>query len=399
MKRLLSVFIDGLKPDSIEYMPFLNSFSHKARIETQLGYSVTCHANIYTGVWPDKHRLWLFWRKASQASPLAKVRHAKYLPFCNSLPVKLLLHRYATTSTRYTSFFGLPRIVHLPVRYWKYLDVDEKKMPYEEGYISKYPTLFDILREENVTFEVVGMVRSQREQSAMVEKHMFSPEAQWTYLFMGEVDHFSHMYCQDSKEAIVRLRLLDRLLEKKFSEYQKCVPEFSFVLFSDHGHIPVKTRIDIYSLVRKAGIDLNKFFHIVDTNYLRIWLEDDSDRHLMEKILVENLPGFLLTPELLRQYHLPCDRDIIGDITFYLDAPCIFPRTIWGYSRGINSMHGYLPGYRDSDGVFVSNLPIKSNKLRLIDILPSHLKLLGMPVPVHVQGESVWKENGKIHNS
>jgi len=59
VKRLLSVFIDGLKPDSIEYMPFLNSIGHKARIETQLGYSVTCHANIYTGVWPDKHRLWL----------------------------------------------------------------------------------------------------------------------------------------------------------------------------------------------------------------------------------------------------------------------------------------------------------------------------------------------------
>lgn len=399
MKKLLSVFIDGLKPDSIEYMPFLNSFSHKARIETQLGYSVTCHANIYTGVWPDKHNLWLFWRKASRKSPLAKVKYAKYLPFCNSLPVKLLLHKYATVSTRYTSFFSLPRIVHLPVQYWNCLDVDEKKMPSEEGYINKYPTLFDILRKENATFEVVGMVRSQPEQSAMVEKHTFSPRTQWTYLFMGEVDHFSHLYRQDSKEAIVRLRLLDRLLERKFSEYRKCVSDFDFVLFSDHGHIPVGARIDVYALMRKGGVDLNKFFHIVDTNYLRIWLENGSDRHLLEKILVENLPGFLFTPELFQQYHLPCDRDIIGDITFYLDAPCIFPRTIWGYSRGINSMHGYLPGYPDSDGVLISNRPIKSDRLCLIDIMPSHLQLMGMQIPTHVQGESIWQENGKIYNS
>ena len=391
MNKLLTVFLDGLKPESLEYMPFLNSLRTKARIETQLGYSVTCHANIYTGVWPDTHGLWFFWKRTSHDSPLAKARFAQYLPFCNSLPLKLLVHKYATSAVRYSSFFGVPRIVHLPVRYWKELDVAEKKMPYMEGYLQTYPTLFDILRSEKVAFEVVGMVSSQPEQTAMVERHPFSADTQWTYLFMGEVDHFSHEYGQGSKEAVARLKTLDRLLEKKFREYEKCVRNFDFIVFSDHGHIPVQTRIDIYALLRERGVNLNRYFHIVDANYLRVWVENDRDRQVLENVLVENLPGFLFTPELLHQYHLPSDRDMIGDITFYLDAPCLFTKTIWGYGRGIHSMHGYLPSHPDSDGVFLSNLPTTTRYVRLVDILPSHLHLLRVPIPAHVQGRSVWQ--------
>lgn len=391
MKKLLTVFLDGLKPESLEYMPFLNSLRTKARIETQLGYSVTCHANIYTGVWPDRHGLWFFWKRTAHDSPLAKTRFARFLPFCNSLPFKLLLHKYVTSEVRYASFFGVPRIIHLPVRYWSNLDVAEKTMPCTEGYIQAYPTLFDILRREHVAFEVVGMVRSHKEQIAMVERHSFSTEAQWTYLFMGEVDHFSHTCGQHSKEGITRLGWLDRLLEKKFYEYAKRTPDFDFIVFSDHGHIPVETRIDVYALLRKSGIELNRYFHIVDSNYLRIWLTDDRDRPVLERLLVESLPGFLFTPELLRQHHLPSDRDTVGDIAFYLDAPCLFTKTIWGYGRGTNSMHGYLPSHPDSDGVFASNLPTRTDRVRLVDILPSLLQLMGVPIPAHVQGRSVWQ--------
>lgn len=390
MKKLLTIFLDGLKPKSLEFMPFLNSFEHKARIETQLGYSVACHANMYTGVPPDKHKLWFVWKRSPQTSPFKNVKFARYLPFINTLPGKLILHKLAIIRCKNTSFFGIPRIIHMPVRYWPHINVSEKRMYCEKGYIEKYPTLFDILRRENVPFEVVGMDKSEKEESRIVERHRFSQVQQWTYLFMGDVDHFSHRYCQDSKEGIAGLRSMDRLLEKKYLEYSKLVPDFDFILFSDHGHIPVESRIDIYALFRREGIDLNKYFHITDTNYLRIWVNNDADEQMLKSVLIDNLKGFVLTRQLLEKYRLPSDKNEYGDIVFYLDAPCIFSKTIWGNSRRIKSMHGYLPSYSDSDGVLTSNLRIGSDRISLIDILPSHLQLLNIEIPEYVEGNSIW---------
>ena len=62
MKPVLTVFIDGLKPENIEHMPFLNSFSNKKKIKTEFGYSPTCYASMFTGVKPNKHLVWFTWK-------------------------------------------------------------------------------------------------------------------------------------------------------------------------------------------------------------------------------------------------------------------------------------------------------------------------------------------------
>jgi len=387
---VLTVFLDGLKADSLEYMPFVNSFAHKARVKTQLGYSVTCHGNMYTGVYPDKHNLWFIWKRCPETSPFRKIALIKYIPFLNTLPGKLALHKFVTLFIKNTSWFGVPRIIHLPIKYWPNLDVSEKKSWPEEGYIEKYPTIFDILRQNNIGFEIVGMDKSEREESRIVEKHKLSVINPWTYLFMGDVDHFSHVYGQDSDEAIKRLKDIDSLIKRKYNEYTKYVSDFDFILFSDHGQILVEQKIDIYEIFRRNKVNLNKYFHIVDVNYLRIWVDDIREQKLLENILTDNLKGFVLTPRLLEKYHLPVNPEEYGNIVFYLDAPYVFSKTIWGYSRKMNSMHGYLPEHKESDGVFVSNRPIKKKYVNLVDILPSHLDLFNIRIPDYVDGESVW---------
>ena len=81
-----------------------------------------------------------------------------------------------------------------------------------------------------------------------------------------------------------------------------------------------------------------------------------------------------------------------GDLVFYLDAPNIFSKTIWGFGRKQRSMHGYLPDHRDSDGIFISNIEIKDiNYVNLIDILPSILTLLEVPIPDYIDGQALWR--------
>jgi len=390
-QKVLTIFLDGLKYNSLKYMPFLNSFRYKARLKTLLGYSLTCHATMYTGVYPDKHNYWFVWKNSPHTSPFKKIVFLKYFPFCNILPIKLLIHKVITFFNRdNTSFFGIPKVVHLPVKYWNYIDVTEKKNYCEEKYIEKYPTIFDILRKEKIDFIVIGMDKSEKEESKIVRKYSFTSIPQWSYLFMGDIDHFSHTYLQDSKEGQRRLKKLDKLIELKYQEFSKNIKNFHFIVFSDHGHIPVHHRINIYDVYKKNKINLNDFFHIIDVNFLRIWVNNKREKKILENILINNLKGFLIKSQELEKYHLPKNNNEYGDIIFYLDAPYIFSNTIWGYSRKIISMHGYLPEYADSNGVFISNLPIKKKDVKLIDILPSHLELLNVDIPGYVDGESVW---------
>ena len=58
MKTLFTVFIDGLKPENLSAMPYIGSLSYQNRIRTDMGYSVTCHASMYSGVYPNKHHVW-----------------------------------------------------------------------------------------------------------------------------------------------------------------------------------------------------------------------------------------------------------------------------------------------------------------------------------------------------
>jgi len=390
-RKMLTIFFDGLKPDSLKYMPFLNSFKYKARLKTLLGYSLACHATMYTGVYPNKHNYWFIWKKSPCSSPFKKIETLKYFPICNILPCKLLIHKVITFFNRdNTSFFGIPKVINLPIKYWHYLDVTEKKMYCEEKYIEKYPTIFDILRREKLDFMVAGMDKSEKEESEIVKRYSFTNVPQWTYLFIGDVDHFSHMYLQNSSKGQKRLKELDNLIKLKYQEFSKYVKNFHFIVFSDHGHIPVRQRINIYDIYKKNKINLNNFFHIIDVNFLRIWVKHKIKKRILEDILIDNLKGFLIKNQELEKYQLPKNRNEYGDIIFYLDTPYVFSKTIWGYSRKIISMHGYLPEYDDSDGVFISNLPIKKKVVKLVDILPSHLELLNIDIPNYAEGESVW---------
>lgn len=391
-RKLLTIFLDGLKPDSLKYMPFLDSFKHKTRLKTLLGYSLTCHATMYTGVHPDKHKMWFVWKKSPSTSPFKGMKYMRYLPLCNSLPAKLAIHKIITFFNRdNTSFFGIPRVIHLPVKYWPNLDVSEKRLYSEENYVENFPTIFDILRKQKIGLNVVGMDKSEKDESKIVSRFQFSSIPRWTYLFMGDVDHFSHEYSQDSEEGIKRLSQLDKMIALKYQEYSKMEKDFDFIAFSDHGHIPVSGKINIYEIFKKNTINLNHYFHIIDVNYLRIWVNDKNEKNAIKDLLGNNLKGFLIEEKEFEKYHLPYEPSEFGDIVFYLDAPYVFSKTIWGYSRKINSMHGYLPEYPDADGVFLSNLPVKKKEIDLVDILPSHLELLGVDIPEYVEGESVWQ--------
>jgi predicted AlkP superfamily pyrophosphatase or phosphodiesterase len=392
MKPVLTFFLDALKPESLQYMPFLNSFPHQRRMRSEFGHSVTCHPSMYSGVHPNKHKQWFVWKYDPPNSPFQWARIFKYFWVLDNLGSRYFLHKYTRQFRESnTAWFGIPLLVNLPMKYWPYFNVVEDRSWDEKGYLKEFPTIFDILRENQVSFEVIGMTKGAGDEFAQIGNHEFSEIQPWTYFFLGSIDSYSHKFKQDGPETIERMRALDQLIETKYNQYKQRVTDFDVFVFSDHGHIHADKRLDIHKVFRKNGENLNKYIHLVESNFIRFWFRNDAESEKVRRILESIQEGFILTDEQYTKYNLDMPDNRYGDLVFNLDAPYLFTKTIWGFSRKQQSMHGYLPDYPDSDGVFLSQRPlISATHVKLVDVLPTLLNSLNLQIPDYVDGQVLW---------
>lgn len=396
MKPVVSVFIDGLRADSIKYMPFLNSLGNQRRIKTELGYSNPSHSSMYSGVYPNKHLNWFVWKYSPSTSPFKWLKAFSHFP--HNIYTKYACYRMAILfAQRNTSFCGIPFLWWLPLEAWSNFDVNEKNFWSEPNFLPGYPTIFDLFRTNQIPYEVVGMVKGKTHRALqLIEQHTFPEIKPWTYLFIGDIDEFSHHYGPESAEAKEMLNKIDRILEQKYRLFKKELGDFYFMVFSDHGHIPVKDGVNLSSVFASRGRNITDYIHIIDANYARFWFRKEKEEKQVTEILSTMQNGFILTEEHLRKYKVNMPDNRYGDLIFYLDAPYAFTHglvSVLGKLRGhlSSSMHGYLPDYPEMDGTFVSNRSLVNDSyLRLVDIMPSILYALNLPIPDHVEGKVVW---------
>lgn len=391
-RPVLTVFFDGLKPEGLTSMPFLSSMPYRAPLRTLLGYSIACHASMYTGVYPDRHGLWFLWQRSPETSPFAWLRKVPLLSLVDSLPARLGVHKLTASRCPYTSYWGLPRIVNLPLRYWPEVDVSETRYWDEDGYVPGYPTVFERLRAAQVPYDTLGLHRDGSGPHGIeaVEHKPLPTIKPWTYLFVGEPDGLSHRYTQEGPQTKAMLRRLDQIVEARYREFESRVGEFDFIAYSDHGHIAIEDRINPYELFEQSADDLNRYMHLIDAGYLRLWFRTPEERSQAERVLANVPQGYILDEETMAREHVDPGEGRYGELIFYLNAGTIFSWTTFGYGRKQRSMHGYLPSHPESDGVFITNCSRPTEKVvQLVDILPTLLDRLGLPVPAGLDGQPV----------
>ena len=403
MKPMLTAFIDGLKPESTQYMSFLNSLPTKRRITTDLGYSLTCHASMYSGLYPNKHLHWFIWKYSPATSPFKWLRKTGLERLPDNIYFKYACWRLSRIlfNRGNTAAFSLPFLWYMPLRHWAYFDVAEKRFWSDSGFLESYPTIFELLKANHLPYDIVGMKREHLSHgSRIVAEHHFDRIKPWTYLFIGEIDPLSHEYGQDSSQTIEKLREIDHILEKVHRLFERKLDDFYFLCFSDHGHIVVKGKIDLEAIFKAQGRRLGDYIYFIDSNYARFWFRGEGERKEVSQVLsVLSEKGFILTDELMERFKVNMPDNRYGDMIFYLDAPYIFNQGnvyIMGRERTdlgkYISMHGFSPDHPDSDGVFISNKEVMDEShVKLQDIMPSILDVLDINIPDCIDGRVFWK--------
>ena len=399
MMPVLTVFIDGLKPESIEYMEFLNTFSNKARIKTELAaYSPVCHVSMYTGVFPNKHLCWFTWEYSPDASPFKLLKKIGLQKIPHNIYSKYLCYKTSLFLNHVTNpfVFGFTFFANCPLELWSFFDTEMKKPFTEPNSLNGYPNVFQILKKNNIEYETVGTEMSKSLE--VIQNYYQKNLKPWTYLFIGDIDPLSHKYGPDSSETIEQLKRIDKILEEKYRDFEKRFDDFYFMLFSDHGHAKVENTINLRDIFRENGNKLEDYIHFLDANYARFWFRNKKERKKVEKTLsMINDKGIVLTEEYMKKCHVNMPDNRYGDLIFYLDKPTVFgDKNISALGRKIiktpESMHGYLPDYPDSDAVIISNKALKKTQITLEDITPSILYALDLEIPGYMDGEPIWRK-------
>jgi arylsulfatase A-like enzyme len=373
-------------------MPFLTGQPTVRRMRTELGYSITCHASMYTGLRPDRHGLWFVWQRMPERSPFRWLRPFRFLDRVDNLPMHLLATKVTRRFVRTSSWFGIPYPVHVRWRDIPDLDIAERTLWTEPGYLAPAATIFDRMRTAGVGFEIVGMERRRAIGLAAMEAWL--PPARpskFTLLFAGDVDHASHAHGQRSAEVSELLERFDNVIQRHVEAMTVNGRMPNLVVWSDHGHHDVR-RLNPMAFLKQRGIDLRRYAHVIDTNFIRFWVDDADERRRLSEQLDGLGIGHVLTDAELRANRVRMPDDRYGNVVFYVELPHALSHTIWGFGRRLASGHGYLPDHPGSDAVFVSNLPARDGQLELVDVAPSLLELLGLDVEPGLDGHSAWTD-------
>lgn len=378
MKPLLSVFCDGIGYDSLPHMPFVNSFVSRPLLP-MFGYSVTCHASMYTGLYPEEHELLFIWKRSPETSPFKWAKYAQHIPGLDNRYAKYLYTKICNKIKGYRGYFGIPRIEYLPYKYWPFMDVAEKKFWDEDDYIPGKKTIFELVRSHNIRHQIVGMRKIKGRESPIVQETPIESNVDWVYLFMGDIDYYTHRYTKESSSLHKELARIDKIIELKYKEMQSKYDSFNFVVWSDHGHVTVKKRVDLFTVFAENGLDLNDFHHCIEATVARFYVASDEELQKVRTVLGGLSCGSIIDASLKKQYHIDMVDDAFGNLLFLLHPSYVFDKTIWGQTTWTNSMHGYDPAAENYQAfVATSDGCVKCPDPDLREIFNAHMQYFGI---------------------
>jgi len=365
MKKLVILYIDGLKPEYLNFMPKLASYAARhffSPMKTVLGYSTTVHASITTGYYPENNGVFLSYYhkafKSNSAHDFYWTHSFDFFPLFIQPYSKLLVSKYLTLRKK---SYGFRAGMIQPV-----LD----KICYEEieglpsiiDIVTK-PTLFDLLKEKvNVKF-----YHDQFNTEYFWKESVLS--APLTLYYTTIFDTAAQKYGIDNE----KFRKIARSMDAKIISFLEMHKEKNILIISDHGMVRTRKVIVIEQELKKAGLINGKdFIAVFDPTFARFWITDNNIIQKIKKFFSSHPDFEFLDQKKQKMYHVNFKNNKYGDLMFLCNPGVVLTLNPLQkkFRHGIKAMHGYSPDEKEMDAIFISNF-IKPKNPKVVDIVPT----------------------------
>lgn len=360
MKTLL-ICLDGLGYSMLseENTPFLCRFakSHSsAKLKTLFAFS-GIPFSFYSGEYPDKLDIWLEFSYSPSTSPFRWQKHFSFLGR-KTLSFLSIIHQYMKGRD-----FLLP-LHNMPFDKMGYFDACSAKNIWHCGmfkgttYASYKWPFFTINRRRKIIWKRESdFQRCQRLEGSMGESiDLYDIQ-------LLELDRACHRHGRDSPEAEKAMRGMDRLVEGLVGSFAKRFPGIRIVIWSDHGFVPVKGFVDMQAMMPKG--DYVAFYGGTTASF---WFRESRMRETIAEKLETFKFGQILAKEDLLKYHIPQSRRH-GDLIFSMNPGLMIHPNYYQRKQRFRAMHGYPVDKCDSDGVLITNIPIKKKAVEMPEVM------------------------------
>jgi len=400
MDTVIIFFLDAIRFDYLNSRdtPFLCNVAESGisrPLKTIWGFSGIA-ATIFSGAHPKKHGVWTQYASSESSifkwiEPLSPILDKVDQRIRNRKMKKGFRLAFLQSSRFLFRMSYYPGVHEVPFKLLPKLDFSMRKNLYEPNAFIHVPSLFDILRQNEINFSIMDYPLMGFDYGVVRKILRTKKFPKIIYVRLMDLDETTHKFGVHSKERIMKLRETDKHVKTITKYIERMGINPISVIFADHGFLDITKNVNILRTIRKTGLKEGKDFTVfLDSTMARFW----GDSSVLEKIQMffsDIKDGRFLTQSDLDKYNLPTSTNY-GNLIYVVNpGVLISPNYYQGYSK-VRSMHGYDPDIPEQKTIFMmsnSGNFSKLEELNLVDILPTILKLLEIPRPESCVGKSL----------
>lgn len=395
MRPLLIVLVDAFSNYylSPKDTPFLYSIaSYYYRIEPLFAYR-GIEASIFTGRSPNTHKVWSEFRLRTAKDRWIRAWVSKNIAkIANIIPSSKLrqMSRYILQGYL-QGVVATPNLIPADM-----LTLFEASKPIHitrERSVGQIPTLYDILREENLNF--VHM-EPKAGDGYVVKKALRGIERQYHdfwFIKLGNLDKVGHKFGPHSDELRRELKKTDSRIERIIHAFEKEYRDPVFIILSDHGMVEVRGIVNMDFIRPKRHDDYLVF---LDSTMARFWFHDQRIKTRVQEKLSTLNSGFLLSPSDLKRLNIDSIGNEYGELIFALKEGLVIFPDFWRDAHPPKGMHGYAFSTNDVPMllIYAPDRRVKFKQIEAVeftDIMPTILDLLNISIPDTCEGISLYQ--------
>ena len=387
------IWLDGLSSRYVtrEGMPFVFELARSGLATTlePLFAFAGIGVSTFTGTPISTHGIWCDFvlRESRRLPPLFKW----WLRLCDLLPHDLM-NQYARylVGRIFRLNPGTPNLI--PVELVDFFEVREGRRLTDEEPLPGVVTLFDQLRRHGAKLLVLGFYESLGERQLITRaRRALGEDYRFILVRLASLDRLGHRYGPESGEVARRLGEIDQMVQALVEASPRGV---HFVFYSDHGMSPVRGHVDLMGLLgRLAGRVPQDYVFFLNSTVANFWFSTGAARKRVAEELGRIEPGIILDGAKLEKLGLSRIGAEYGELLFALKEGYVFFPDFFRRRQPPKGMHGYaFPSYDKppfilyTPGVSYGSPP---SPARFIDVMPTILDLLRVPIPPSCQGRSL----------